>query len=475
MANTIKVKRSAVPGKTPTTGDLQLGELAINTYDGKLYTKKDNGVVSIVELTGSGGSSNCTEDTFTGDGTTTAWTLSKGVLAAANLLVSVSPTNWSAPEILTTASYTVSGTTLTITPAVSSGSQIRALHLLGAGATGATGATGAGVPVGGTTGQLLRKVSATNYDTEWATITGVTDGNKGDITVSGSGATWSINAGVVTNADLVNVATATFKGRATAGTGSPEDLTGTQATALLDVFSSTLKGLVPASGGGTASFLRADGWSTTLTAPLRPPAGTTSAAPLVLTSGTNLTANTAGAVEYDGSFAYLTPNTTSGRAAVPTLHTFRLTSNGSSIGGTIADYFGATSSINLVAGGVYEFLFHVYLTKNTGGSLTWTLTASSAPTLITGHYVASPLTGIAAGTPLTSFTGSQGATTAAFATTSSVSAGVQMSFMIRGTVIANAATDFRLRITCSAGTVTPLAGSFYEVRRVSPSVGVFAA
>lgn len=37
------------------------------------------------------------------------------------------------------------------------------------------------------------------------------------------------------------------------------NLTATQATALLDVFTSALKGLVPASGGGTANFLRADG------------------------------------------------------------------------------------------------------------------------------------------------------------------------------------------------------------------------
>lgn len=43
MANTIKIKRSSVSGKVPTIGDLQLGELALNTYDGKLYSKKDGG------------------------------------------------------------------------------------------------------------------------------------------------------------------------------------------------------------------------------------------------------------------------------------------------------------------------------------------------------------------------------------------------------------------------------------------------
>lgn len=88
---------------------------------------------------------------------------------------------------------------------------------------------------------------------------GISDGDKGDITVSSSGAVWTIDAGAVTNAKAANMATATIKGRATAGTGDPEDLTGTQATALLDTFTSGAKGLVPASGGGTTNFLRADG------------------------------------------------------------------------------------------------------------------------------------------------------------------------------------------------------------------------
>lgn len=54
MANTVRLKRSAVQGKAPTTSDLSLGELALNTYDGKLYTKKDNGTESIVEVGGGG-------------------------------------------------------------------------------------------------------------------------------------------------------------------------------------------------------------------------------------------------------------------------------------------------------------------------------------------------------------------------------------------------------------------------------------
>jgi hypothetical protein len=52
MASTIRIKRSAVPGKVPATSDLALGELGLNTFDGKLYTKKDDGSPSIVELSG---------------------------------------------------------------------------------------------------------------------------------------------------------------------------------------------------------------------------------------------------------------------------------------------------------------------------------------------------------------------------------------------------------------------------------------
>ena len=87
----------------------------------------------------------------------------------------------------------------------------------------------------------------------------IADGDKGDIAVSGSGATWTIDAGVVSLAKMADLATSTILGRATAGTGVPEALTGTQATALLDVFTSAAKGLAPASGGGTANYLRADG------------------------------------------------------------------------------------------------------------------------------------------------------------------------------------------------------------------------
>lgn len=87
---------------------------------------------------------------------------------------------------------------------------------------------------------------------------GLSDGDYGDVTVSGTGTAMAVDNNVVTNAKLADVATSTIKGRVTAGTGDPEDLTPTQVTSMLDAFASGSKGLAPASGGGTANFLRAD-------------------------------------------------------------------------------------------------------------------------------------------------------------------------------------------------------------------------
>ena len=51
MSANIKLKRSAQQGKIPATTDLALGELAVNTYDGKVYVKKSvSGTETVVEV-----------------------------------------------------------------------------------------------------------------------------------------------------------------------------------------------------------------------------------------------------------------------------------------------------------------------------------------------------------------------------------------------------------------------------------------
>ena len=51
MANTIKLKRGS--GSDPSASDLAVGEVAIRTDEGKLFTKKDDG--SVAEISGGGG------------------------------------------------------------------------------------------------------------------------------------------------------------------------------------------------------------------------------------------------------------------------------------------------------------------------------------------------------------------------------------------------------------------------------------
>lgn len=50
MAEKIQLRRSAVSGNEPTTSQIDLGEIAINTYDGKVFIKKDDGTASIIEV-----------------------------------------------------------------------------------------------------------------------------------------------------------------------------------------------------------------------------------------------------------------------------------------------------------------------------------------------------------------------------------------------------------------------------------------
>ena len=50
MAQLVKLKRTSVEGRKPTTSNIALGELAINTFDGKIYFEKDNGSPTILEV-----------------------------------------------------------------------------------------------------------------------------------------------------------------------------------------------------------------------------------------------------------------------------------------------------------------------------------------------------------------------------------------------------------------------------------------
>ena len=186
MASTIKIKRSSVAAKVPTTVDIATGELAINTKDKKIYSSngtavfsftndyiqvanaastyltKNNPVItgtltangsvgtagyylrtsgsgiywSPVSASGGGGTSNATSQSFTANGTATAFTLSSSITNAKNVIVTLDGLT----QIPTT-HYTISGTTLTFTSTPITNTIIEARDLSTLGGSGSSGAT----------------------------------------------------------------------------------------------------------------------------------------------------------------------------------------------------------------------------------------------------------------------------------------------------------------------------------------------
>jgi hypothetical protein len=118
-----------------------------------------------------------------------------------------------------------------------------------------------------TTGVLSIAVPADfpilNQNTTGNAATVSTNANlTGDVTSIGNATT--IGTNVVTNAKLAQAPANTIGGNNTGVTANVQDLTVTQVTAMLNTFTSTTKGLVPASGGtATNSYLNQAGTFTT--------------------------------------------------------------------------------------------------------------------------------------------------------------------------------------------------------------------
>ena len=111
--STIKLRRSGVAGKTPTIAQLDLGEIALNTYDGRLYIKKEvSGVQSIVGLYGSPVSEESIYiDSYTGNNTQVDFALSYIPKDDQYVYVSINGVQQHVSE------YSLSGSTITFTTA----------------------------------------------------------------------------------------------------------------------------------------------------------------------------------------------------------------------------------------------------------------------------------------------------------------------------------------------------------------------
>ncbi len=120
-----------------------------------------------------------------------------------------------------------------------------------------TGGSAAPIDITVAQAKTMLNLAGTNTGDQTITLTG-------DVTGSGTGsfaATIANNAvtsakildGTVANADMANMATKTFKGRVTSGTGVPEDLTPRQAQTVFNMIGATAPSFTIASGWGTGS------------------------------------------------------------------------------------------------------------------------------------------------------------------------------------------------------------------------------
>ena len=205
--------------------------------------------------------------------------------------------------------------------------------------------------------------------------------------------------------------------------------------------------------------------------PIVLPVGTSSAAPLTLQSGTNLSTPEAGTFEYDGAAIYTTP---SGRGVSPSMMFYRLNSGRAGTNASGAQsVFGV--GVTLVSNTVYAFE-GFYTLQKTAGTTSHTLGIlfNSAATLNNIGYIATSVRFDTAGTSGGSGTGTGFTTAVAYNTTTGnvvltgniTTANATCTILVRGTVSVNVGGAFTPQYQLSAtpgGAYTALAGSSFAI------------
>lgn len=238
-------------------------------------------------------------------------------------------------------------------------------------------------------------------------------------------------------------------------------------------------GAVSGTTGTFTGLVSAQAGLTVTTAPITAPASTTAIANLNTPAGVLKTTPIAGDHDYDGAASYITNDTTGGRGFIPVSQYWRLTSNGSTIS-TIANFFGANSNISLVATAFYEIDIYAFFLNTTSGTVVWTLTNSAAPTAQNIIYEMSPAAGVVAppgtATMLLGQVVNDATATLALSATAALTNAVNHYMHMKIWLQNGTGTSLKIQATKSAGTITPLVGSYYTVRRLpAASVGNFAA
>lgn len=293
---------------------------------------------------------------------------------------------------------------------------------------------------------------------------GLTNFAGADIQFDDITATGNIVAGNVSNVRFISASGNVLAGQnvvATANvTGANVNSTGSiSATGAVLATSVSASGTVSAVGNVTGGNVI--GYT-------RPTAGSASQAPLVLTSGTNLSVPAAGAIEYDGVVFYSTPQTTEQRGVVPSMHVLALSAdyvaNDSASAQKVFNVgTGAAGTVTLSASTTYMFEGTYYITRALGtNSHTTSLlfAVGSALTSITYCIDSTSSTGAALTAVNRIYATSVNATVA---TGASVSATENLVFTIRGVLRTNASTTVQPQFQYSSapgGAPTVLKNSY---------------
>lgn len=381
-------------------------------------------------------------DTFSGTGSQTAFTMSVAPANTTSVLVAITGV------LQDPSTYSVSGTTLTFSAAPPSGTNnISARYL--------------GIPASGVTTTAYRTVTNTTA-TAGQTSFSIPSYTVGYIDVFRNGVylpTTDYTATTGTTVVLTNAATV-----------------GDTITTSSFYVSSVINAVAQTNGSSTGQALVNPSLTTpTLTNPTIA-AGTTTTPSVLLTSGTNLTSATAGAIEYDGKVIYGTSVGTQ-RGIVPTQQYYRLNA-GLLVASTASavSIFGVGATLS--ASTVYEFEINFTIAKTDGSTahtvgfgFGGTATLNNIEWQIINVFSTSAMP-IGAGGSLdmgyattasnTTVTGSSGASTT-----------LNMVTQVKGTVSINVGGTFIPQYTCSSAPggsgYTTVAGSYIRINPLSAS------
>lgn len=333
-------------------------------------------------------------------------------------------------------------------------------------------------------------VGAVDYDAGSSGVAGTVDifpttASKGKIQIAAANSAGNTTT-TITNASQAAARTYTLPdGGANAnfvlstGTSTATSATSTELNTVAGVTAGTViasKALVADSGIKISGLLNATFG-----------AGTATVAPIVLTSGTNLTTAAAGAVEFDGTAFYATA-VASSRQQLDAEQFIIATANSATYNNTGLDAStaaavftsttnsGATNgAVTLAAGKTYVFEFLYNLTNTGTTSHTWATLFGGTATFSTGtNYSVSGNSFGTASTPatggLSGFIASTTMSTAVVVTAASTSATEQVTIQGFGTFVVNGAGTVIPQLKASArpgATGTPgvivLAGSFFRI------------